>query len=138
MEINAEINKVFGQEMAKMFAETISEDEIKQAAEKAWKDLNAHENTWGRATNSQLEEYIRKEFLKQLQNRVEEILKEPQDQELLESRARELVAKAREISEESIVRFMAEKMTDNVLSAWNYHDRVVMEVLNELKVQAEK
>ena len=33
MEINAEVNKVFGTEMAKLFAATISEEELKQLDE---------------------------------------------------------------------------------------------------------
>lgn len=33
MEINSEVNKVFGTEMAKLFAATISEEELKHRAE---------------------------------------------------------------------------------------------------------
>lgn len=34
MEINTEINKVFGTEMAKLFAGSISEEQLKETAEK--------------------------------------------------------------------------------------------------------
>jgi len=39
MEINAEINKIFGTEMAKLFAEQISEEELRDSAIKSYNKL---------------------------------------------------------------------------------------------------
>ena len=39
MEINAEMNKVFRQEMAKLFAATINEEELMQKARQIWNNL---------------------------------------------------------------------------------------------------
>lgn len=50
MELNAEINKVFGQEMAKLFATQISENEMHQAAGQAWSMLNREEWINGKYT----------------------------------------------------------------------------------------
>lgn len=40
MELNAEINRVFGQEMAKVFAASIDEETLKQKAEQVWYQFN--------------------------------------------------------------------------------------------------
>ena len=40
MEINAEMNKVFGQEMAKLFAATINEEELMHKAQQVWNNMN--------------------------------------------------------------------------------------------------
>ena len=52
MELNAEINKVFGQEMAKLFATQISEDEMHRAAGQAWSMLNREEWINGKHTTA--------------------------------------------------------------------------------------
>lgn len=52
MEINAEINKVFGAEMAKLFAAQISEEEMLQTAKKVWADMQHEEGpSWDRTTS---------------------------------------------------------------------------------------
>ena len=45
MELNAEMNKIFGQEMAKLFAATISEEELQRKARDVWKNLNLREDS---------------------------------------------------------------------------------------------
>ena len=52
MELNAEINKVFGQEMAKLFATQISEDEMHRAAGQAWSMINREEWINGKHTTA--------------------------------------------------------------------------------------
>lgn len=135
MELNAEINKVFGQEMAKLFAASISQEEMEEKAQKIWRDLNATNNGWGKTINSELEDYIKKEFLNEIHEEIRKILTEPDNKEELEKRAREMVAEARRIGEEAIVKSMAEHLVSNALSVYNIHDKFVSDVMEAMHVQ---
>lgn len=58
MELNAEMNKIFGQEMAKLFAATISEEELQRKAREVWKNLNLREDSWGGRREPEIERFI--------------------------------------------------------------------------------
>ena len=135
MELNAEINKVFGQEMAKLFAASISQKEMEAKAQKIWHDLTATNNGWGKTVNSELEDYIKKEFLNEVHEEIKKILAEPDNKEELEKRAREMVAEARRIGEEAIVKSMAEHLVSNTLSVYNIHDKFVSDVMEVMHLQ---
>lgn len=135
MEINAEINKVFGQEMAKLFAASIPQEEMETKAKKIWRELNATNHGWGKTTDSDLEEYVRKEFLNAIHDEIKKILAEPDNKEELEKRAREMVAEARRIGEEAIVKSMADHLVSNALSAYNVHDKFVCDVMEAMRLQ---
>ena len=135
MEVNAEINKVFGTEMAKLFASTISEEEMQKAAKQMWERLNENTDGWGSRRSSDIEKYIKDVLLKRLQEKILAILQEPENDEKLEKRARELIAKAREIADEAIVRSIATNLCERTLSAWNSHDKFVDDVLRVLYVE---
>ena len=135
MEINTEINKVFGMEMAKIFASSISEEEINNTAKKVWEQLNTHVSEYGRMKNSDIENYIRNVLLEKLHEKILMILQEPKNDEAIEEEARELVRKAKEVAEEAIVRSIADGITSRTLSAWNTHDKFVDDVLRVLYVE---
>ena len=137
MEINAEMNKVFGQEMAKLFAATISEEELQKKAEDVWVELNKSEWSYGSKKRSEIESCIREQIINRLYTKIEEILKEPINEEVLEKKAREMVDKARRAGEEAIIRDMAHHMADNVLSAYSRDERIVQEVLAQMRLQQE-
>ena len=138
MEINAEMNKVFGQEMAKLFAATINEEELMQKAQQIWINMNKSEWSYNSRTDSEIEKYIKEQILNRLYEKIEIILKEPINEEALEKKAREMVDKARRIGEEAIIRDMARHMADNVLSVYNRDERIVQGVLGEMRLQQEK
>lgn len=138
MEINTEINKVFGTEMAKLFAGTISEEQLKETAEKIWIDLNKSErDAWGKRRDSDIEKYVKEIIKDRLCEKIKAILAEPVNEELLEKHAREMVAKAREVGEEIIIRDMARNYASNILSVYGRNEAVVNEVLNELHIESE-
>ena len=137
MEINAEMNKVFGQEMAKLFAATISEEELQKKAEDVWAELNKSEWSYGSKKRSEIENCIREQIINRLYTKIEEILKESINEEALEKKAREMVDKARRAGEEAIIRDMAQHMADNVLSAYNRDERIVQGVLAQMRLQQE-
>jgi len=138
MEINAEMNKVFGQEMAKLFAATINEEELMQKAQQVWNNMNKTEWSYNSRTDPEIEKYIKNQILNRLYEKIEIILKEPINEETLEKKAREMVDKARRVGEETIIRDMARHMADNVLSAYNRDERIVQGVLSEMRLQQER
>lgn len=138
MEINAEMNKVFGQEMAKLFAATINEEELTQKAQQVWNNMNKSEWSYNSRKDSEIENYIKEQILYRLYEKITAILKEPINEEALEKKAREMVDKARRAGEEAIIRDMAHHMADNVLSAYGRDERIVQAVLSEMRLQHEK
>ena len=137
MEINTEMNKVFGQEMAKLFAATINEEELTQKAQEVWNKMNKSGWSYNSRTDSEIEKYIKNQILDRLYEKIKAIIKEPINEEVLEKKAREMVDKARRAGEEAIIRDMAHHMADNVLSAYNRDDRIVREVLSEMNLRQE-
>lgn len=138
MNINTEINKVFGNEMAKLFAGAISEEQLKATAEKIWIDMNKSErDTWGKRRDSEIERRIKEKIMDRLYDKIKAILDEPVNEELLEKHAREMVAKAREAGEEIIIRDMAKNYASNILSVYMRDEGVVNEVMRRLHVESE-
>ena len=135
MEFNAEINKVFGQEMAKLFAATISQKELTAQAQKVWNELNETRDSWGRYADSELEQYIKKEFLLELHKEIKKVLEEPSNQEVLQKRAREMVEEARRIGEKATIMAIAQSMVEAILSEYNARKNFVSEVMKELHVE---
>ena len=132
------MNKVFGQEMAKLFAATIDEEELKQKAQQVWNNMNKSEWSYNSRTEPEIEKYIKNQILDRLYEKIEAILKEPINEEALEKKAREMVDEARRVGEEAIIRDMAHHMADNVLSAYGRDERIVQGVLAEMHVQQER
>lgn len=136
MEFNAEINKIFGEEMAKIFAATISQEEMMTKAKDIWRELNSSKSSWGYDKSPELERYIKQEFLHEVHEKILEILKEPQAAEEVEKRARAMVEKATRIGEEAIIRTMAQRMVENVLSKYDGNSSsFVSEIMRELKLE---
>ena len=135
MEVNTEINKVFGTEMAKLFASTISEEEMQKAAKQMWERLNKNTNEWGSRRSSDIEKYIKDVLLKRLQEKILAILQEPENDEEFEKRARKLISDAREIADKAIVKSIATNLCQRTLSAWNVQDKFVDDVLRVLYVE---
>lgn len=73
MELNTEINRVFGEEMAKVFSKSISEEEIMNAAKEAWKQLNYRESSYWNTKDSQIDKLIKSVCLDRLKEEVEKI-----------------------------------------------------------------
>lgn len=136
MELNAEINKIFGTEMAKLFVETIDENEMKEKANEVWNKLIKRIDSYGwKKDESDLERYIKEIILSKLYEKIENIIKQPINEDILENKAKELVEKARIAGEEAIVKAMANRMVENTLSAYNYNDKIVDDVLKELAIR---
>lgn len=137
MEINTEMNKVFGQEMAKLFAATIDEKELTQKAQQIWTDMNKSEWSYNSKKDSEIEKYIKNQILDRLYEKIAIILKEPINEEILEKKAREMIDKARHAGEEAIVRDLAKHMANNALSVYGRDEDIIRTVLSELNLKQE-
>ena len=73
MELNTEINRVFGEEMAKVFSKSISKEEIMNAAKEAWKQLNHKESSYWDTKESQIDKLVKSVCLDRLKEEVEKI-----------------------------------------------------------------
>ena len=113
MELNAEINKVIGKEMATLLAAKISPEEMDRLAQNAWEDFIKPEyHQFSSNGPSDLDKTIKTVFIEALSERIKELLKEPQRQEELDATARRIIDKARVASEEIMVRVLAENMAE--------------------------
>lgn len=137
MEINTEMNRVFGTEIAKLFASTISEEELQQTADKIWNNLNLNTDHWGSRKVPEIERLIREKIVERLYTKIEAILAEPVNDELLEKKAREMVEKARQAGEEIIIRDMAANYAENILSVHGRRESIIQSVLAEMNIMSE-
>jgi len=106
MEISAEVNKIFGTEMAKMFAEQISEEEMQKYAKDAWKLLTSKPSSqWVSfgTQPSQLENMVKKEVAKRLQAQIEAFLDTETVKADIQAEAEKIVTKIRERTAEKFV-----------------------------------
>lgn len=91
MELNTEINKVFGKEMAKLFAASISEEDMMSAAKEAWKELNHRESSYWNCKDSEVDKLIKSECLNRLKEAVQKITSTEEFQKQMSSLAKQIV-----------------------------------------------
>lgn len=139
MDISAEINKTFGEEIAKLFAAKISDEELMETAQKVWNNLLKVDNnvySIGGRREPEIERLIKEQILKRLYSKIEDILAEPVSEELLEKKAREMVESARKIGEETIIKDMANNMVRNTLSVYGRDEEIAEEIFRRLNIRA--
>lgn len=137
MDISAEINKTFGEEMAKLFVAKISDEELMATAQKVWNNLRKVDNniySVGGRREPEIERLIKEQILKRLYGKIEDILAEPVSEELLEKKAREMVESARKIGEEAIIKDIANNMVKNTLSVYGRDEKIAEEVFRRLNI----
>lgn len=135
MEINTEINKVFGTEMAKLFAAQISQEELEAKAREVWKTINYKDTSyWSSSKQSELEKEIRNEYLKRVRAAADAILESEEGQVNIQDAAQELVKKIREKTEEEIVS-RAANMIASMYCGDNIGKRNIQDVIDETVYQ---
>lgn len=135
MEINTEINKVFGTEMAKLFASQISEEELMSKAQEVWRAINYKDIPyWSSNKQSELEREIRNEYLKRIQAAADAILESEEGQINIQTAAQELVKKIRAKAEEEIVS-RAANMIASMYCGDNIGQRNIQSVIDETVYQ---
>lgn len=111
MEITTEINKVFGEEMAKVFAKSLSEEEIKTKANAVWNKLNARESSsWYSNSESEIDKLIKKQMVESLTEQVRVITSSDEFKEEMKSIAKVIVKEITEETHRKIVDEVSNRM----------------------------
>lgn len=100
MDITAKIEKAFGNELAKIYAETIPEEELKETARKIFKSLSSYK---GNIPSSSLEKEIAMYFIAKIKEEVDSILSSEECKIDVHEEAMRVIKKSREKAEECIV-----------------------------------
>ena len=103
MEINAEINKVFGQEMAKLFAEQISEEELRKEAVNSYNKLRQRGASYYANQDSEFDKYLKNAILDRFKEEVSKYLETEPVQVNLQEEAKKLVDEIREAARNKII-----------------------------------
>lgn len=110
MELNAEINKVFGQEMAKLFAAQISEEELTKKANEAWQQLNRRESTYWGTKESGIEELIKQICTDRLKEEIQNVTSTDAFKEQMAILAKQMVDEITEKTHQKIVDTISDRM----------------------------
>ena len=116
MEINTEINKIFGEEMAKLFANQVSEEELEKKSREAWDEITKRPFSYGRQEKSQLEKMVHDQIVAKILSKVEEILKEPVSEELVQQQARDIANRAKEKATEMMIDTIAQNISNRMFN----------------------
>ena len=103
MELTTEINKIFGQEMAKLYAEKIREEDLVQKAIDIWHELNKTQNEWGDRRKSKFEIELEGLVMARFGEACKKILDTEEVKADIERQSKDIIAKIREETERKII-----------------------------------
>lgn len=109
MELNAEINKIFGQEMAKLFAAQISEEELNKKAKEAWYNLNSRGNSYW-SQQSEIDDQVKTAILKCLQVEIDKITQTDEFKKDMEVISKQIVEDIKTKTQEKITEEVSSRM----------------------------
>lgn len=115
MEISANIEKVFGKELARLYSEQISEEELKETASRLYASVSKRAYVYGSYNKSPLEEAINKVFIEKLAEIVIELLSTPKSKEMLRNEAETIIEEARKVAHEKLVEKISNGFCNNAL-----------------------
>ena len=118
MEINTEINKIFGQEMAKLFADQISEEELRQEAVKSYNYLRNKKYSSVYSSDSEFDKFLKNAILERFEEEVKKLLETEQVQIDIQEEAKKLVEEIRELARNKIV----EHASDAIVNIYRGQD----------------
>ena len=103
MEITTDIVKVFGAELAKIYSSQISEEDLKEAANKAFASINRRESTFQGYRDSPLEKAIKEALIERVAVNINEMLSTPENKEILWKEAETIIKEAKEVAHAKLV-----------------------------------
>ena len=116
MEINTEINRIFGEEIAKIYANSIDEEDLKQTAQQMFDKLKEpNRDQWSKDNRSELEKLISKYIQGKVLEEVQNIMDQPEEGEELRKHAEDLVQRIKELSDKLIVDAMAQHIVERTV-----------------------
>lgn len=127
MELNAEINKVFGQEMAKLFAAQISEEEMMKKANEAWQQLNHRESSYWDTKDSEINKLIKKICTDRLKEQIEEVTSTDTFKEQMATLAQQMVNEIVDETHKKIVAAVSDRMASMTAGYGGYGLKSIIE-----------
>lgn len=115
MEISASIEKAFGEELAKLYSEQISEEELKATAYKVFDSIRRGKYEYGMYHESPLERVIGQLLLQRISDTVETLLKEEENIKGLKEEAELIIAEARKVAHDKLVEKLANGFCNSAL-----------------------
>ena len=110
MELNAEINKVFGQEMAKLFAAQISEEELNKKAKEAWVALNSRGNGYW-STESEIDKMVKAALANSFKEEIAKVVESEEFKKDIETRAIQIANEIKEETHRKLVDEVSSRLT---------------------------
>lgn len=132
MEINAEINKVFGEEMAKLFASKISEEEILKEAESVWEDMCSEGGTYWNRSSPEAVKFIKNALNERLTEEIAAITETDKFKAECHTMAEQMVNEIRDETYKKVVEEVSSRLAGMSvggygLSLRNMIEQVIME-----------
>lgn len=134
MEINAEMNKVFGEEMAKLFSATITEEEMKQKASDAWFQLNHTTSNYYGRDKSQFEQIVNQQLATKITSKINELLGTEEYQVKLREEAEQIITEIREATHKKIVDTVSNSLSGNC----NFGGNMIRDCVNQMFMEAKQ
>lgn len=134
MEFNTEINKVFGTEMAKLFAATISEEEMLKRAREVWNQMTHREYRYNEYRPSEVDQLIKNELRAHMVTEVGKLMETDAFKESVAKEAEEIVEEIREETHKKIVEEVSSRLCGMSVGGYGYGikdmiEQTVMEMM---------
>lgn len=135
MEINAEINRVFGQEMAKLFASQISEEELVSTAKRIWREMNTDSSPRWNKQGSDIDRAVKAALKERVLEEVKAITETDKFKEEAKERAEKIVQEIQEATHVKIVEEVSSRLAGMSVGGYGMGlrgmiEQVIMETLN--------
>lgn len=110
MEFNAEINKVFGTEMAKLFAATISEEDMLKLAKEVWNQMTHREYRYCEHQPSEVDKFVKQILRERMVEEVGKLMETEAFKQSVVKAAEEIVAEIQEETHKKIVEEVSSRL----------------------------
>lgn len=135
MEINAEINRVFGQEMAKLFASQISEEELVSTAKRIWREMNTDSSPSWNKQGSDIDRAVKAALKERVLEEVKAITETDKFREEAKERAEKIVQEIQEETHAKIVEEVSSRLAGMSVGGYGLGlrgmiEQVIVETLN--------
>ena len=126
----AELNKVFGKEMANMISAEITDEELLRYARIAWQEVTKN-NGWN---DSIIKEHLKREYINRLKDHISEVIQE-MDEKALRAEAEDLVQRMMDEARTKMVQKVSDNMASMIIGGYGMGakgmiEQVVLEMMS--------
>ena len=128
----AELNKVFGKEMANMISAEITDEELLRHARNAWANVITSN---GYYNDSELKKYLKQEYMQRLKNHISDVIQE-QDEKALRAEAESIVKQIMDEARKKMIDQVSDNMAYLVIGGpqgggmRSFTEKIIYDVMN--------